>query len=696
MAEISKITLPNGSVYDLKATKANITTVANSVAKYSDTSGTFTDSYITIDSSGNLIIGDNDHPANIKIGAKNDNYGLIPNVNNYNQIGSSSLNWYRAYVTNYYGTTSHVNNWDSDKNIGTAATSSAASTLGNVNFYNTCAKGGTQTKTKLQVDSTTASNITVTLPKETGTLALTTDNVASATKLNSTRSFTIGKTAKNVDWSGAVSFSQAEISDNASTSAAGWMSKDDKTKLNGIETGAQVNTITGVKGGSESSYRTGNVNITATNIGLGNLTNNKQVKGLSSGTTNNHLVAWGSDGYTVADSGIAKGSVATKLALSGTNYSASSNTITVTKANLQSAVQDSSLVLMTAAERTKLASIDTSGNYVTIGGAQTITGAKTFSALTSFTNSVIIGQSLSATGTSSLAQGDSTTASGNYSVATGGYSTASDSYSHAEGFYTTASGQGAHAQGQYSQASGRYSHAEGNSTTAIGDGSHASGDMTFATQDYQTVIGKYNKRTVDNSGDEPVYDAGNYAFIIGNGTGPISRSNAFTVDWDGRVYSFNNFSINTPPSTDSWVTHYGLGDSSGYIYGRVQGNFNANGTVGITLQSNRTINDVYYQNNLNLDIKSDGSPLIQVAHPEAWRAALGVNIKTYSVTLTTNQYGEINIPSAVSSKTILTVKANAYNYGVFLNTRLRVYNVEGTNPVIAASKSIPLVFIYID
>lgn len=60
-------------------------------------------------------------------------------------------------------------------------------------------------------------------------------NATSASKLNSTRSFTIGKTAKNVDWSGAVSFSQAEISDNASTSSAGWMSKEDKIKLNGIE-----------------------------------------------------------------------------------------------------------------------------------------------------------------------------------------------------------------------------------------------------------------------------------------------------------------------------------------------------------------------------------------------------------------------------------------------------------------------------
>ena len=185
-------------------------------------------------------------------------------------------------------------------------------------------------------------------------------NASTASKLDSNRDFTIGKTKKSVDWSSAISFTQAEISDNASTSTAGWMSKDDKTKLNGIEAGAQVNTITGVKGESETSYRTGNVNITATNIGLGNLTNNKQIKGLSSGTTSGHLIIWGADGYTVSDSGIGKESVATKLTLSGTDYSVSSNAIVVTKANLQSAIQDTNLVLMTAAERSKLSSIEVS------------------------------------------------------------------------------------------------------------------------------------------------------------------------------------------------------------------------------------------------------------------------------------------------------------------------------------------------
>lgn len=46
-----------------------------------------------------------------------------------------------------------------------------------------------------------------------------------------------------------------------------------KNKLDGVENGAQVNTITGVKGDAESEYRVGNVNITKGNIGLENVDN---------------------------------------------------------------------------------------------------------------------------------------------------------------------------------------------------------------------------------------------------------------------------------------------------------------------------------------------------------------------------------------------------------------------------------------
>ena len=51
------------------------------------------------------------------------------------------------------------------------------------------------------------------------------------------------------------------------------ITSDERSKLAGIAAGAQVNTITGVKGSAESTYRTGTVNITAANIGLGNVNN---------------------------------------------------------------------------------------------------------------------------------------------------------------------------------------------------------------------------------------------------------------------------------------------------------------------------------------------------------------------------------------------------------------------------------------
>ena len=54
------------------------------------------------------------------------------------------------------------------------------------------------------------------------------------------------------------------------------------SKLNGIENGAQKNTVTGIKGSAESNYRTGNINITPANLGITVVNNtadsNKSVK----------------------------------------------------------------------------------------------------------------------------------------------------------------------------------------------------------------------------------------------------------------------------------------------------------------------------------------------------------------------------------------------------------------------------------
>lgn len=53
--------------------------------------------------------------------------------------------------------------------------------------------------------------------------------------------------------------------------------------------------VTGVKGNAEASYRKGNVNITSANIGLGNLTNDSQVKRSEMGVANG-VATLGADG----------------------------------------------------------------------------------------------------------------------------------------------------------------------------------------------------------------------------------------------------------------------------------------------------------------------------------------------------------------------------------------------------------------
>ena len=60
----------------------------------------------------------------------------------------------------------------------------------------------------------------------------------------------------------------------------------EKNKLAGIAAGAQVNSITGVKGNAESSYRTGNVNLTPANIGAAAASHTHGAGDINSGTLN--------------------------------------------------------------------------------------------------------------------------------------------------------------------------------------------------------------------------------------------------------------------------------------------------------------------------------------------------------------------------------------------------------------------------
>lgn len=134
------------------------------------------------------------------------------------------------------------------------------------------------------------------------------------------------------------------------------------------------------------------------------------------------------------------------------------------------------------------------------------------------------GAGATASGHYSHAEGYNTTASANYTHAEGASTTASEIRAHAEGSGTTASGTSSHAEGSDTTASGNNSHAEGSDTTASGINSHASGKGTLALGAEQFVIGRYN-----------VFDGGNYAFIVGNGTSSQSKT-IFAIDWNGNIH----------------------------------------------------------------------------------------------------------------------------------------------------------------
>ena len=146
-----------------------------------------------------------------------------------------------------------------------------------------------------------------------------------------------------------------------------------------------------------------------------------------------------------------------------------------------------------------------------------------------FLNSVI--------GAYSAVFGKSNTASRGCAVAMGDGVEASGYASTAMGNMTKASGHQSLAIGVSSEASGDASVATGGHTKSKGYASTTMGWHTVATEEYNVVIGKFNKATVSGAYPYTYSGVGDYPLIIGNGTDDTTaaRSNALTVDWSGNL-----------------------------------------------------------------------------------------------------------------------------------------------------------------
>lgn len=165
-----------------------------------------------------------------------------------------------------------------------------------------------------------------------------------------------------------------------------------------------------------------------------------------------------------------------------------------------------------------------------------------------------------AIGTGTHVEGVQCTATGYWSHAEGEMTTVSSYASHAEGSYTnlpngskrygTASGYASHVEGGGCHASGSCSHSEGLATTASGNHSHSEGKWTVAASSAQHVEGIANIEDTE----------GRYIHIAGNGVWDnqpeATRSNAYTLDWDGNGWFAGNVSIgadNKQLATEEYV-----------------------------------------------------------------------------------------------------------------------------------------------
>ena len=153
-----------------------------------------------------------------------------------------------------------------------------------------------------------------------------------------------------------------------------------------------------------------------------------------------------------------------------------------------------------------------------------------------------------AEGNDSHAEGVQTYAEGYVSHTEGIQTHASGICSHAEGFQTFTKYSSSHAEGMYTQAINTAAHAEGSRTIASGMCSHAGGYQTIASNDYNTVIGRYN--TDDR--DAPLQ--------IGAGSLAGARWTSFWVNWEGnlnvshyKVPEVNGDPYTLDPAGNSWI-----------------------------------------------------------------------------------------------------------------------------------------------
>lgn len=106
----------------------------------------------------------------------------------------------------------------------------------------------------------------------------------------------------------------------------------------------------------------------------------------------------------------------------------------------------------------------------------------------------------------------------------------------------------------------------------------------------------------------------------------VSSSNALTVDWNGRMTTYNkNVTVGTTPSSTNTNIALCLGDKNGTRMGDVSYYYSDTDSIGIIINAYRKVNNENKYNALRLSLDSSGSPTVAVSSASAWRNALGLS-----------------------------------------------------------------------
>lgn len=367
---------------------------------------------------------------------------------------------------------------------------------------------------------------------------------------------------------------------NATTTSAGLMSADDKTKLNNlsnIDVSSKMDKDSAICTSSFSMYRKAGTTVGSGSVTLGNGCEASRLNCFASGyyttATGDHSC---SQGFNTTASGAESHAEGYMTAASGAAaHTEGSRTIAI---GLSAHAEGHYFNNITDIDGNNMANTTASGTGSHAEGANTYADKNASHAEGCGTKAIndqahAEGLMTKANGKNSHAEGQRTTASAEDAHAEGYMTVASQEEAHAEGTRTLASGYAAHAEGTYrsnytdssgvracratnrgshaegistqatadaahaegenTQAKGLHSHAEGINTLAFSTNAHAEGEGTIANNDNIHVCGRYNGDVIiGNTGD---------AFIIGNGTSDTSRSNAFRVTFNGYTYGFGMF-----------------------------------------------------------------------------------------------------------------------------------------------------------